>query len=57
MSAEKKTKHKILLQADEIRIDSNSYANDPFFVKKAEKAKEFLRLHPIPEHILRARED
>ncbi len=27
--------------------------NDPYFVKKAEEAKEFLRKHPIPEELLK----
>jgi hypothetical protein len=27
------------------------YADEPFFVKKEEKAKEFLRKHPLPEHL------
>jgi hypothetical protein len=26
-------------------------SNDPFFVKKTEEAKEFLRKHPIPDHL------
>jgi len=25
--------------------------NDPFFIKKAEKAKEFLQKHPFPDHL------
>ncbi|MDR3693490.1 hypothetical protein [Mucilaginibacter sp.] len=28
-----------------------SYADEPFFIKKEEKAKEFLRKHPIPEYL------
>jgi len=28
-------------------------SNDPYFVKKAEEAKAFLRKHPIPEHLLK----
>jgi hypothetical protein len=28
-----------------------SYADEPFFIKKEEKAKEFLRKHPIPDHL------
>jgi len=28
-----------------------SYADEPFFVKKEEKAKAFLKKHPIPDHI------
>jgi hypothetical protein len=26
-------------------------SNDPFFVKKAEEAKEFMRKHPLPDHL------
>jgi hypothetical protein len=26
-------------------------SNDPYFVKKAEEAKAFLRKHPLPEHL------
>jgi hypothetical protein len=26
-------------------------SNDPYFVKKAEEAKEFLRKHPLPDHL------
>jgi len=29
------------------------HSNDPFVLDKLEKAKEFLRKHPIPEHILK----
>jgi hypothetical protein len=25
--------------------------NDPFFVKKTEEAKEFMRKHPLPDHL------
>ncbi|BAU52826.1 hypothetical protein [Mucilaginibacter gotjawali] len=28
-----------------------SHANDPFFVKKVEGAKEFMRKHPFPDHL------
>ena len=28
-----------------------SHANDPFFVKKVEDAKEFMRKHPLPDHL------
>ncbi|MFI5136507.1 MAG: hypothetical protein ACHQIM_01685 [Sphingobacteriales bacterium] len=28
-----------------------SYADEPFFVKKEEKAKEFMRKHPLPDHL------
>ena len=26
-------------------------SNDPFFIKKAEEAKEFMRKHPLPDHL------
>lgn len=26
-------------------------SNDPFFVKKAEEAKAFLKKHPLPDHL------
>jgi len=26
-------------------------SNDPYFVKKAEEAKEFLHKHPLPDHL------
>jgi hypothetical protein len=26
-------------------------SKDPYFVKKAEEAKEFLRIHPLPDHL------
>ena len=41
------------LQQDVISDKVRDYANEPFFVKKAEKAKEFLRQHPIPERYLK----
>jgi hypothetical protein len=28
-----------------------SYADEPFFIKKEEKAVAFLRKHPLPEHL------
>jgi len=28
-----------------------SHANDPFFAKKVEDAKEFMRKHPLPDHL------
>jgi hypothetical protein len=28
-------------------------SNDPYFIKKAEEAKEFLRKHPIPDHLIK----
>jgi hypothetical protein len=36
-----------IIVSDKVR----SYANDPYFVKKAEEAKEFLRKHPLPDHL------
>jgi hypothetical protein len=30
-----------------------SYADDPYFVEKAEKAKVFLKNHPIPDWIIK----
>ena len=41
------------LQADVISDKVRNYADEPYFVKKAEKAKEFLRQHPIPERYLK----
>lgn len=29
-----------------------SYADDPYFVEKAERAKTFLKEHPIPDWII-----
>ncbi|HAL81586.1 MAG TPA: hypothetical protein DCO83_04590 [Mucilaginibacter sp.] len=44
---EKKEKHDDIIVSDEVR----SYTNDPYFVKKAEKVQEFLREHPISDHL------
>jgi len=33
--------------------DMPSYADDPFFLKKANEMKDLLKKHPIPEHLLR----
>ena len=41
------------LQADIISDKVKNYENEPYFVKKAEKAREFLRQHPIPERYLK----
>ncbi|MDP9079834.1 MAG: hypothetical protein M3O71_20585 [Bacteroidota bacterium] len=41
------------LQQDVISDKVRDYTNEPYFVKKAEKAKEFLRQHPIPERYLK----
>ena len=34
-----------------VRDKVRSYANEPYFVKKAAEAKEFLRKHPLPDHL------
>jgi hypothetical protein len=52
MSIVKKTVQDTL-QQDVISDKVKDYANEPYFVKKAEKAKEFLRQHPIPERYLK----
>ena len=39
---------KDILQADVISDKVRNYADEPYFVKKAEKAKNFLLEHPIP---------
>ena len=36
-----------IIVSDKVR----SYADEPFFIKKEEKAKEFLRKHPLPGHL------
>ena len=41
------------LQADVISDKVRNYDSEPYFVKKAEKAKEFLRQHPIPDRYLK----
>jgi len=41
------------LQSDVISDKVRNYADEPFFVKKAEKAKEFLRQNPIPERYIK----
>ena len=41
------------LNTDVVSDKVRSYADEPYFVKKAEKAKEFLRQHPIPERYLK----
>jgi hypothetical protein len=33
----------------EVRSEVKSYANDPYFVKKAKEAKEFLRKAGLPK--------
>jgi len=42
-----------ILHEDVISDKVKNYTNEPYFVKKAEKAKEFLRQHPIPERYLK----
>jgi len=42
-----KEKEDNIIVSDKVR----SHANDPFFVKKVEEAKEFLRKHPLPDHL------
>ena len=39
------------------KIDANmkDYANDPFFIKKAEESKVFLEKHGFPEALLKRR--
>jgi len=41
------------LEKDVMSDKVRNYADEPYFVKKAEKAKEFLRQHPIPERYLK----
>jgi len=41
------------LHTDVISDKVRNYADEPYFVKKADKAKEFLRQHPIPERYLK----
>lgn len=36
-----------IVVSDKVR----SYADDPYFVEKAEKAKAFLKKHPLPPHL------
>lgn len=46
----KKNKPKKRLSVPEVKVDKNmkSYANDPFFVKKAQEAKAFIDKHGLP---------
>lgn len=39
--------HTNIIVIDNVR----SYADEPFFIKKEEKARDFLRKHPVPEHL------
>jgi len=41
------------LHTDIISDKVKNYAEEPYFVKKAENAKEFLRQHPIPDRYLK----
>lgn len=52
MSTVKKTARGIL-HTDVISDKVRNYADEPYFVKKAEKAKKFLLEHPIPERYLK----
>lgn len=38
-----------------INPDIPDRSNDPYFVKKANEMKEFLKKHPIPEEILKGK--
>jgi hypothetical protein len=52
MSTVKKAAQDIL-QADVISDKVRNYADEPFFVRKAEKAKKFLLDHPIPARYIK----
>ena len=41
------------LHTDVISDKVRNYADEPYFVKKAEKAKKFLLEHPIPARYLK----
>ena len=43
----KEREYNNIVVSDKIR----SYADESFFIKKEEKAKEFLREHPLPAHL------
>lgn len=45
MPTERKKKHEIKVT---IVKDMRDYSQDPFFLKKAESAKAFLKKHPLP---------
>lgn len=53
MSVKKKSKGNSALNTNVIVTDMRSHENDPFVIKKVDRAKGFLRQHPIPEHILK----
>ena len=46
--AAKKGHESATIAVEQIR----GYADDPYFVEKAEKAKTFLKEHPIPDWII-----
>jgi len=46
----KKEKEKL---SNVVKSDSRDYSNDPFFIKKRERAKEVIDKHGIPEHFLK----
>ena len=53
MSTVKKAAVKVKHNSNVIVVEQmRSYADDPYFVKKAEKAKAFLKEHPIPDWII-----
>jgi hypothetical protein len=53
MSIIKKAAVKGKHNSDVIIVEQRrSYADEPYFVEKAEKAKAFLKEHPIPDWIV-----
>ena len=53
MSTVKKAPVKVKHNSNVIVVEQmRNYANDPYFVEKAEKAKAFLKEHPIPDWII-----
>lgn len=52
MSTVKKTEQKNYYNVV-VSNDVKSHASDPYFVKKAEKAKAFLEKNPIPTQLLK----
>jgi hypothetical protein len=53
MSIVKKAAVKGKTNSDIIVVEQmRSYADEPYFVEKAEKAKAFLKEHPIPDWIV-----
>jgi len=45
--AEKEKPFESAVVSDKVKDRSN----DPFFIKKAKEAKEFLQKHPFPDHL------